>query len=103
MTTPTPRLIVRRDGTIGTIAFSNPAKFNAMSYDMWAGLPGAIGELDADPAIRVIVLEGDGDKAFVSGADISQFESNRSDPNSQARYNAATAAAYQAPDARTSP
>jgi enoyl-CoA hydratase len=103
MTTPTPRLIVRRDGPIGTIAFSNPAKFNAMSYDMWAGLPGAIGELDADPAIRVIVLEGDGDKAFVSGADISQFESNRSDPNSQARYNAATDAAYQAPGRANKP
>lgn len=97
MTTPAPRLIVRRDGPIGTIAFSNPAKFNAMSFDMWAGLPGAIAEMDADPAIRLIVLEGDGDKAFVSGADISQFESNRSDPDSQARYNAAVDAAYQAP------
>ncbi|HOA93690.1 MAG TPA: enoyl-CoA hydratase [Quisquiliibacterium sp.] len=103
MTTPTPRLIVRRDGPIGTIAFSNPAKFNAMTYDMWAGLPGAIGELDADPAIRVIVLEGDGDKAFVSGADISQFESNRSAPDAQARYNAATDAAYQAPGRATKP
>lgn len=90
-------LIVRRDGPVGRILFSNPAKYNAMSQAMWEALPGAIQALDADAAIRLIVLEGDGDKAFVSGADISQFESQRTDPAAQARYNRAVEAAYQAP------
>ncbi|MEZ5738822.1 MAG: enoyl-CoA hydratase/isomerase family protein [Burkholderiaceae bacterium] len=63
-------IIVREDGPIGRVIISNPAKFNAMSQAMWEALPGAIERLDANPAIRLVVLEGDGDKAFVSGADI---------------------------------
>jgi enoyl-CoA hydratase len=92
-----PDLIIHRDGPIGRVVFSNPEKFNAMSYAMWAALPGALQDFDADPAIRLVVLEGAGDKAFVSGADISQFESQRTDAAAQARYNAAVEAAYQAP------
>jgi enoyl-CoA hydratase len=76
---------------------SNPGKFNAMSLQMWRDLSGRIAELDADPSVHVIVLAGDGDKAFVSGADISQFESQRTDPASQLRYNEAVDAAYLAP------
>lgn len=90
-------LIVHRDGPIGRVVFSNPDKYNALTQQMWAGLPDALEELDADSAIRLIVLEGAGDKAFVSGADISQFESGRTDPAVQARYNSAVEAAYLAP------
>ena len=90
-------VIVRRDGAIGTVVLSNPTKFNAMSRNMWAAVPAAIAELDADPQIRVVVLQGDGDRAFVSGADISQFESQRSDPQSQRVYNEAVQAGYSAP------
>ena len=92
-----PELITRRDGPIGRVVFSNPDKYNAMSQSMWAALPGALQDFDADPAIRLVVLQGDGEKAFVSGADISQFESQRTDAEAQARYNAAVEAAYQAP------
>jgi enoyl-CoA hydratase/carnithine racemase len=98
-----PELIVKRQGPIGRIVFSNPSKFNAMSLDMWLGLPKAIAAYDADPEIRVIVLEGDGDKAFVSGADISQFEEKRTDAQAQQHYNAAVAAAYAAPVACSKP
>ncbi len=91
------QLIIRRDGAIGRVAFSNPPKFNAMSFDMWRGLPTALAEFEADSAIRLVVLEGDGEKAFVSGADISQFEKNRSSSDSQKEYGAAVEAAYQAP------
>lgn len=90
-------LIVKRDGPVGRVIFSNPSKFNAMSLGMWLELPKAIADLDHDPQIRLIVLEGDGDKAFVSGADISQFEENRTDTEAQERYNAAVAEAYAAP------
>ena len=92
-----PELITRRDGAIGWIVFSNPSRYNAMTFEMWQGLPGAIAAFDADPEVRVVVLAGDGDKAFVSGADISQFEKARATADAQALYNAAVEAAYLAP------
>ena len=96
-------LIIRRDGPVGRVVFSNPTKYNAMSYDMWMGLPKALTEFDADPDIRLVVLEGDGSKAFVSGADISQFESQRTDADAQARYNRAVESAYLSPIACSKP
>jgi enoyl-CoA hydratase len=88
---------VRKEGPVGTIVLSNPDKFNAMTSDMWRALPETLARLDADPEVRVIVLTGDGDKAFVSGADISQFGEQRTDPAALATYNAAVDAAYLAP------
>jgi enoyl-CoA hydratase/carnithine racemase len=90
-------LIIRRDGAVGSIVFSNPARYNAMTFDMWQGLPAALAAFDADAGVRVVVLSGDGDKAFVSGADISQFEKTRATPDAQAVYNRAVEAAYLAP------
>ena len=98
-----PEVIIKRDGPIGHVIFSNPAKFNAMSLDMWEALPKAISELDADDAIRLIVLQGDGEKAFVAGADISQFEKNRSEGEAQKRYGLAVEAAYLAPPRAAKP
>lgn len=98
-----PELIIKRHGAVGRIIFSNPSKFNAMSLSMWLGVPVAIAELDADPQIRLIVLEGEGDRAFISGADISQFEAHGSDEKSQHHFNAAVAAAYAAPVACSKP
>lgn len=90
-------LIVEREGPIGRVVFSNPEKYNAMTHDMWSGLSTALQDFDADAAIRLVILEGAGTKSFVSGADISQFESARTDPASQARYNASVESAYLAP------
>lgn len=90
-------ILIRRDGAIGTVIISNPEKYNAMTSRMWAELPQRIAELDADPSVHAIVLEGDGDKAFVSGADISQFETDRTDPDAQMRYGEVVDAAYLAP------
>ena len=90
-------LIVRREGPVGTILFSNVARHNAMSYAMWHAFPERLHELDADPSIRVIVLTGDGRQAFVSGADISQFQQNREEEGMQQAYNRALVTAYRAP------
>lgn len=90
-------LIVKRDGPVGRIIISNPAKYNAMSNDMWLALPDALGRHDADPEVRLVVIEGDGEKAFVSGADISQFESQRTDEKARERYGEAVEAAYLSP------
>src|SRR5579871_1663648 len=71
---------------IGAITFNNPEKRNAMSLDMWEGLGQALTELRDDDAVRVVVLVGAGDKAFVSGADISQFEKNRHNAEASEEY-----------------
>jgi enoyl-CoA hydratase len=71
---------------VGVVTFNNPEKRNAMSLDMWEGLGQALTELRDDDTVRVVVLVGAGDKAFVSGADISQFE--------KVRHNAAASEEY---------
>lgn len=90
-------LIVRREGAVATVLFSNPAKLNAMTFDMWSALPGTLSALDADPGVRAIIVAGDGDKAFISGADISQFEKLRGTAEAQAEYNRAVEKGYLAP------
>jgi enoyl-CoA hydratase len=71
---------------VGVITFNNPAKRNAMSLDMWEGLGSALIELRGNDDVRVVIMVGAGDKAFVSGADISQFE--------KVRHNAAASEEY---------
>src|SRR6201995_6158503 len=62
---------------VGVITFNNPDKRNAMSLEMWEGFGEALSSLRDDDAVRVVILRGAGGKAFVSGADISQFEKTR--------------------------
>ncbi len=71
---------------VGVITFNNPEKRNAMSLDMWEGLGHALVELRDDAEVRVVILTGAGDKAFVSGADISQFEKNRHNAQASEEY-----------------
>lgn len=84
----TDRIIARKDGAIGWLTFNNPERRNAVSLDMWQAIPGVLDDFSADAAIRAIVLTGAGDKAFVSGADISQFEKQRSSAEAIAHYDA---------------
>jgi enoyl-CoA hydratase len=86
-------LISERGGAIGTLLFSNPSKMNAMTYDMWRAVPDAIAAFDADPQVRAIIVAGDGERAFISGADISQFEKLRGSAQAQADYNRAVESA----------
>ncbi len=90
-------LITKKENGIGWVFFSNLPRLNAMTYEMWVDFPKVLEAFDADPEVRVIVVTGDGEKAFVSGADISQFEKNRSTADAVAVYNAATDEAYLAP------
>jgi len=77
---------------VGVITFNNPEKRNAMSLDMWEGLGHALVELRDDPAVRVVIMVGAGDKAFVSGADISQFEKTRHNAEASEEYSRKSAA-----------
>jgi enoyl-CoA hydratase len=76
----------RKDGGLGWMIFSNPARLNAVSVAMWEAIPRVLEAFAADGAIRCIVLAGAGERAFVSGADISQFEAQRSGPEAVQRY-----------------
>ena len=71
---------------VGLVTFNNPEKRNAMSLDMWEGLGQALTELRDNPEVRVVILTGAGDKAFMSGADISQFEKNRHNAQASEEY-----------------
>ena len=82
----TDQLLVETAGAVGWITFNNPAKHNALSVAMWRALPDALDRLEADPAIRVIVLKGAGERAFISGADISEFASLRASEEAVAAY-----------------
>jgi enoyl-CoA hydratase/carnithine racemase len=73
----TSKMIGEKDGSIGRIIFNNPARHNAVSLDMWQAVAQIMEDFENDPAIRVIVLSGAGGKAFVSGADISEFKEKR--------------------------
>jgi enoyl-CoA hydratase/carnithine racemase len=77
---------------VGTVTFNNPEKRNAMSLDMWEGFGHALTELRDDPEVRVVILAGAGDKAFVSGADISQFEKTRHNAQASEEYSRRSAA-----------
>ena len=72
---------------VGIVTFNNPEKRNAMSIEMWEGVGQALVELREDEQVRVVVLTGAGDKAFMSGADISQFEKNRHNAQASEEYN----------------
>jgi enoyl-CoA hydratase len=96
-------LIVKREGRVARIVFSNVAKHNAVTYDMWRALPPALRELDADRDVRAIIVTGAGDKAFISGADISQFASHRGSESARAAYNEAVEEGYRAMAAPLTP
>jgi enoyl-CoA hydratase len=89
MDTGTTRMIARKEDGIGWMIFNQPDKLNAVSYDMWVAVPKIIADYEADPAVRVIVLAGAGEKAFVSGADISEFEQKRGTADAIKVYNEA--------------
>ncbi|MBI2902508.1 MAG: enoyl-CoA hydratase/isomerase family protein [Candidatus Methylomirabilis oxyfera] len=80
-----PLLIDREDQT-AIVTINRHAQRNSLSFEMWEAFPGYIKELDSDPSVRVIVLTGAGDKAFASGADISEFTSKRTGRDAAALY-----------------
>ncbi len=82
----TSKMLAAKDGAIGRITFNNPARHNAVSLEMWQALAQIMDDFDHDDAIRVIVVTGAGGKAFVSGADISEFKEKRNSEEAAAEY-----------------
>src|SRR5258708_5000810 len=85
----------RREGAVGHLVFNNPAKLNAVSLDMWDAFVGILKDYEKDPEVRCVVVSGTGGKAFVSGADISKFESERANAEAQVRYDAISKEGYE--------
>jgi enoyl-CoA hydratase/carnithine racemase len=79
-------MLAEKDGAVGHIIFNNPARHNAVSLEMWQGLAQIMDDFEADDAVRVIVVSGAGGKAFVSGADISEFKEKRANEDAAAAY-----------------
>jgi hypothetical protein len=76
------------------VIFNNPERRNAMSLEMREATTRLMSEYAKDDSIRVVVLSGAGDKAFVAGADISKFGDERSSEEGVKKYNDAVEAAY---------
>jgi len=85
-TATTEKLLLQKEGPIGWITFNQPEKRNAVSQEMWQAMPEYVADLAADPAIRVVILRGAGETAFVAGADISQFKDRRRNAADEEEY-----------------
>src|SRR5262249_55281745 len=99
----TTKMIARKEGGIGWVIFNQPEKHNAVSYAMWIALPRIVSAFEADPEVRVLVLTGAGERAFVSGADISEFDQQRGSEDTIKVYDAAGDAAHAALAGATKP
>jgi enoyl-CoA hydratase len=84
------KMLATKDEGVGLVTFNQPEKRNAMSIEMWGGLGEILDEFREDSEVRVVILTGAGNQAFISGADISQFEKNRSNADAQRDYDRLT-------------
>lgn len=72
------QITARRDGSFLWLVIDNPGRLNAMSAAMGEQLYDALDQCESDPEIRVVLLTGAGEKAFMSGGDLSEFDEARS-------------------------
>jgi enoyl-CoA hydratase/carnithine racemase len=93
---------VVREGPIAWLLFDHEAHRNAITVAMWEAIPDAVRQVQQDPAVRVVVMRGAGSEAFVSGADISEFERTRTGDAGR-EYDAMTARAFAALQALEKP
>jgi enoyl-CoA hydratase len=85
---PTERVQTWLDASTLHIRFNNPARHNALSVDMWEAVPALLTQAESDDRVRLVAFSGAGEKSFVSGADISQFEDMRAAQEAVTRYEA---------------
>ena len=81
------KILSKKNGPVGHLVFNNPEKRNAFSLEMSLAAADTLEDFAKDESIRVIVLSGAGDKAFVSGGDISKFEQARATTEQVENYN----------------
>ena len=86
--TKTDKMLARKEGKVGYVTFNNPERHNAVSLEMWEAATSILDDFKTDDNVRVVVVTGAGGKAFISGADISKFEKERSSQEAVDHYNA---------------
>ena len=96
MDTGTEKILAEARDGVGWITINNPERRNAISLEMWDGMRTAFAAFAGDAEVRCVVMRGAGDKAFASGADISQFEKNRADAAAAEAYGRVSKATRQA-------
>jgi enoyl-CoA hydratase len=94
--TGTDQVLAESIGGVATLTFNNPDKHNALSRAMQAGIPQALEAVSDDTDVRVLVVRGAGDKAFMSGADISEFKEHRTEADDRAAFEALSSATGRA-------
>ena len=90
------KMLSRKEGSVGYVIFNNPERHNAVSLDMWQAAGEMLDDFREDSNIKVVVVTGNGGKAFVSGADISRFEKERSNEDAVKHYNKVVEKSYAA-------
>lgn len=90
------RVRLEREGPLATAVLDHPERRNAISMRMWRQLETACQELSADPEVRCVILRGEGDESFVSGADISEFTEVRASASAERDYGATSGRAILA-------
>src|SRR5262245_42901140 len=86
---------IAREAAIGWMVFDHAERRNAITGEMWRAIPPAAKSLDEDDTVRVVILRGVGEEAFVAGADISEFEQLRTG-EAGSRYEVENAKAFEA-------
>lgn len=79
-------ILALKDGPIGWLVFNHPAKHNAVSLEMASMVPPIVADFEADPDIRVVIVKGAGDRAFIAGSNISNFDAIRADAEANRKY-----------------
>ena len=82
----TDKMIAEKKNNIGWMTFNNTEHRNAISYEMRLAILEILEDFQTDDKVRVIVMKGAGDKAFVSGSDISQFAKRRATEAQKKEY-----------------
>ena len=90
----TNKILAQISNKVGHIIFNNPERHNAVSLEMWDAVEEALKAFSKDENIRVVILSGAGGKSFVSGADISKFDSERGSKDAVDHYNARIKVVY---------
>lgn len=91
LTLATDKMIAEKKDGVGWMTFNNPARRNAIGFAMREAILEILTDFESDPDVRVIVMQGAGDKAFVSGSDISEFAERRATPEQREVYDALSA------------
>lgn len=68
------KLLAQVDGGVGIVTLNNPEKRNAMTLEMSAAFGEVLKNFNEDPTVKVVIMTGAGDKAFGSGADVSEYQ-----------------------------